>query len=534
MVRVDFRRPQNRVSYPSTAQVVRNFSGLQKNQIEPDKQEFADMALVENMIHKGANAELRNGMQKLKQVEDLLGVVIHETPTENYLYAYVKDGATDSKLVEVDRETGDTTDKVTGIDGQGAPSYCSINGVFYFANGGEAITKYDRTTDTALGVTTDITYKFVATDGSRLWYVMNDANGEDVLGFSQKSVTGDITALTGGGTALTRGGFSESTIIRFTSLTASGEVIMASSDQSIEFFRIPDFESGGYTTFPDDISIRIKGSNIDNLGIESQNNVLVVGGFAYVVSKDAVLYKIPMGSNNYKEIRDNQLQMDDFRYDQVAMGYDQRKNLLLISCRKGAANDRVICYNVLEQNFSLFTNIFASQFTNDADNVYYVGRNNYIIEALQEDSFDDDGLKINWKVRTQMSDFGTLDFYKVLKDFFANIEFNENFTLSTKIYADRGVNSGFSASYTNETPLTKSAPEFLESPQFWGLGLLGVASFDSEAYSTEQLRTDQKIHKTGVRFEAEVSGSNSTFTSLRGIGFTGQITGRRSNTLIYS
>ena len=533
MVKIDFRTKRTQINSRGNSQIVRNFSGLQKTQIEADKQSFADMALVENMIHKGANSVLRNGMQKLKQVPDLLGVVIHETPTENYLYAYAKDGSTTSKLVEVDRVSGDLTDKVTGIPGQGAPSYCSRNGYFYLANGGTQITEYDRSSDTALGVSSGVTYKYVNTDGSRIWFVKNDGD-EDLLGFSRKSVLGAVSSLTGGGTALLRAGISESSIINFTSLSASGEVIMASSADKIEFFRIPDFSRNGVTTFEDDVPLRIDGATITNLGIESQNNLLVVGGTAYVVSRDSVLYAIPVGSNNYKVLRDNQLQMDDFQYDQVAMGYDHQKNLLLISCRNGSANDRIVCYNILENNFSLFTNVFASQFTNDADNLYYVGRSNYVIEALKDGTYSDDGIPIQAKVRTQINDFGTLERYKVVTKLFYNVEYNENLTVTNAIYVDRGINGAFSPSYTKQVPLIQNSDNYLSSPQIFGNGLLGACAFDTEDYPTEVLSTSERVNLSGVRFEAELTASSSSRFSIRGIGLTAQQTSRESNTITYT
>lgn len=526
----DFRRASGGRNNPSYS-VTRNLSKLQKTQLEPDKSDFESLSYAKNLIHKGANADVRRGYYTLATVTDLLGIDIHETETENYLYAFAKDGS-NTKVIHVDRSDGTTTDIVTGIAGQGQPDSTSISNWFYFVNGGNITKLKHDGTNSTLSISGE-TVKLITNDGSRLWFVCETSDGE-ILRFSEKYVTGDIANLTStSSTLLNRAGIAESNISKFTSLERSGDTIIATGDNLTEVFRIPDF--GGVTEFTADVPVRV--ASFPNIGTSGRKGITTIGTYGYIKPKnDGTLVRIGTARSQYgysqKVYSDNLLQMEGLKFDNAALGYFAEKNLLLISCRDSENNDRVVCFNIVDETFSLFDNIFSTEWASDSENTYFWD-NDKIYDAFQEGTWTDAGLPIEYEATTQMTDFGNQYNYKKLQDYYSNIGYNEDTTIDFEFMADRGVKGLWNPDVTKQVTLEFNQEVLGDYPQPYGIGVYGGAGTSFDESSAEYLTTRDKVQLNGVRFEMSIKGAVSTPLSIRGLGITAVPTQRQSKTVNY-
>lgn len=515
--------------------VNRDFSSLQNTRVEADKQPFSSFSYVQNAIHKGGNAVVRKGYSLLNTATTLLGIDIYEVSSGNLLYGFKKD-STNTKIVNIDREDGSETDVVTGLSGQLEPDSISLNGFFYFCNGNASVGTYDVETDTTGTVALNGTEKckLLTADQSRVWGAFFDANiGGELLRFSNLKNTGVVTTFVQSGTNLDRAGLADSYITKFTALVGAGKYIVATSANRTEVHRIPEFGQVSSPVFTTDIGTLVW--SFPKLGVPNKNGIVAIDSDVYLNPGDGTIVKINVETGSKKVYRDNQRQLERFNQEESALGYDQRNNLLLISCRTNTRNNKVVAFNIQEENFSLFTNIFAKQWAQDKDNIYFLDPISGVNNAFGSDQHTDGTELIEAIARTQVTDFGTQEVAKIVNRFYANIENYEQTTALISIYADKRVNGNFdSPAITATIELDYNPAPLAPYTQAFGGGVWGGAGTDPNFQDGEErVITSDFLNVLGVRFEMEFKVSVQRPFSIRGLGMYYFETAKPTNTLIY-
>jgi len=513
------------------ASLSRDFSKLQKTALAPDKSNFSSYAYAQNVIHKGADATSRRGYSELLSDGDIYGTHIYEYQTENSLMA-VKEDTTGSKLVKIDRTAGTAAD-ISGLGtltGQGTPSFTNLNGWMYFCNGSADISGYEADTPTAnketLGLPTG-NARLVASDESRLWGVSDDAP-EEILYFSQLQA-GEITTFdTGASTTIDRGGIANSKIMKYTALIGVGKSVVAFGDNRIEIHRIPDFAANGITSFPADISTLVH--SLDNVGITGPEAVIALDNTIYFKPEDGYLYRLNVETGSSKRFADNRRQMEDFFWDAACLGYDQGRKILLISGKtvSGGNNDVVVAFNTEEENFSTFTNIYADQWVNDKDNVYFLNSQG-VYDAFQESQVTDAGTGIDIVLRTQAIE--SVETYLKAVRLFLNTRVWENTSVTLELFADRSSLGDLTADWSKTIDYTLSTNNFGSNPQSFGLGVWGGAGIKFGTPTTEDKRNNEFVNIFGTRFELQLTATVTESFEVRGLGLYTQPTTRRINNL---
>lgn len=509
----------------------RNFYRLQKTELESDKEDQQSFQLAENMIHKGGNAESRRGYDILATDSDVLGISMYEELNSNHLYVTRKDGASNSKISEINRTTGSFTDKVTGRTGQGTPSSAFVSGWYYWTNGGGNIVAYESSTSTTNTTLTQSgeQSKMLCSTGTRLWAVFDAALlGTQLLRGSVFKQNGRVDSFSDSGTAITRGFIASSVITSFTALASAGDYVIACSKNRTEIHKVPDFAGNGVTTWEAGVSTLVH--YFENVGVLSSGGLYVVDKNVYLNTADGNLVRINVETGALKKYASNLRQFKDYDHSNSAIGYDQKRNILVIMCTDISVNDVGIAFNIKEENFSLFTNINALGWCQDRENLYFYN-NQGVFKAFEETQYDDNGFSIPIKIRTQAWEFST---YHCIHRSFLNIQYEEEIDISVKGYINRRVNGSFSADYVSTLSLEYD-PSYLSGyEQGYGVGEWGGAGINPEfSPVSETKRTLDFLNIYAERFELEFSCSITKPFAIRGIGIYSLPTARPVNNINY-
>lgn len=529
-IRVRKRRSQRIPAKQS--ELVRDFKNLQKTEFDPDKITFDNFQTVKNMIHKGKNAEIRTGIEQLITIADTLGIFIYEKDDKNRLIVAVKDGGSNTKIVEVDRITGATTDLITGISGQGTPKIASLRGFLYFVNGTTDIKVFEApaTTKSDIILPNSRIAKDIVTDGQRLWVSTTDGALLFSIVTPDEIPTGGFTQ---SGTAIARAGVANSNITNFTSLSSVGSIVLATGENLSEVHSTPTFES--VTVFPADVPT-IKNA-YSNLGVSHHEAVLGINGQFYIKPLDGVLYIITPGEPTPIEIRENLQQMDKFQFNLSSLAYDKDRNLLYIACREVSdTNDRIVTYNIQEENFSFYEDLFPKSWAFDKDNIYFLATFGDSIEnAFQKLVYTDNGINIDWLVESSDTYSNSIEFFNRTDKLFLNAEVSEDIDVLTEIFTDKKVGGTKDSTDSVVFNIKEVSSPFDTMPSYFGLGVFGGSGFSfSEENVSEFYEINSKIRADYLRASMRISGSSSNKFKLRGMGFYQSATNRQVRNIVMS
>jgi hypothetical protein len=513
-----------------------NLQKGQNNQFQTDKSDPQSLQLMRNMYHRGGNAVLRNGYELFTEVEGLQSIDIYKNSDGNSLVAAVDD-TTNTKIIKIDRSTGAESDLITGLVGQGEIYTEDLRGGLFATNGGDTnVHYYDGTTSGTIAFNYGggaVSPLFLASDSKRLWAV-SDESPEQVLVFSNDRGSAAISTTgfnAGASTSIDRAGIASSKITKFTALKGVGESIIACGESMVEIFRVPDFATAGLTDFPADIPLSIK--VLDNVGVQSKDAIVTVPGYAFIIGKDGVLHRISE-NGAIKSYRGMERTMDDLDFSQAAIGYDQKRNLIYISCERTSIYDTVIVFNILEENFAEFNNIYAAAWAFDGENIYFK-RGDKIFDAFQEEDYTDNGLRIDWDILTQANWGGSLENYKKAVELFLHTLCWEDTKILCEFIADRGIDGGISAEKTINKENVFVLKPFAPNPQNIGAGEYGGASINFNVGSgMERVYSNDKINRTFGRYELRFSGSSSNAFQIKGLGIKYQMTSRKIKNLTFN
>lgn len=527
MVKIDYRRQRNFAYEPINSELVRDFSEGQKTELAPDKTDFDKFTEVQNMIQNGADFDLRRGLDTLVTISEIKRIDIFRELSTNKLMGVVKTAADVSKLVSIDRDTGDQTDEITGIASELANPMISLRSFLYLANTETAIQRHGSSGNGTIVLPSDQIANLLVTDGERLWC----STTEGGLLFSELQ-NGAVTNFTQSGTDLDRAGVANSHITDFQALASSGRRILVVGKNRAELHQTPD-PIDGFTTFPADVATMKQAW--DGIGVSSSGAVKSINGDFYLKPEDDTLYIIRIGEDKPRAIRDDRGEMERLKFDDCQMEYDQDKNLLYIACKtkNSTINDRIIAYNILDETFSFFDNVFPANFAADKDNVYYRAAFGDKIEAAFGDTvLTDNGVAINWKVKTAATYANSLDNFKRSVGVFANVLIFEDTDVTVKLFDQEKTgtqveNEIFSITF----PLKEASSPFDDSLQYLGLGVYGGMGFSFEENFSEYYNIDTKVFLTFFRASMSLSGANTNKLKVRGLALFSQITNRETRAL---
>lgn len=516
MVKIRLRPRKQRRSPIPRGEIIRDSSKLQQTEFDSDKIPFDVYQVAQNVIHKGANADTRPGVTSLATITDILSIGLFEDLNVNTLVASVKTATNVQKIVSVNRSTGATIDLVTGIASEKAMKFISLRGTLYAVNGETAIQGHDTTGNFTIVLPNSAIADNIISDGERLWVTTTDGT----LLFSLLE-SGRVTSFTQSGTGLERAGVANSDITKFVALASSGRIVLAVGENKSELHQTLNFKTGGYTTFPADISTLQENGAFDNLGVTSSGAVIAVGGQFYLKPEDGVLYKITPGSPTPKEIRSNLQQMEDFDWSNAQLGYDQRTNLLYIAgIDQATTNDIIVTFNTQEVNFSTYTNNFPKQWVSDKDNVYYLQTfGDTIQDAYKPTAVTDNGIGFPCLLETADTYGGNASFFKVMREMFINIKTFEDLTLLAKVFVDQRINGDKPESFTETITIAESSEAFEDSTAGFGLGPWGGSAISQTAeLSTEEYKITDPINIEFARASIQLSWTSTNKQSIRGVG----------------
>src|SRR6056297_2462458 len=242
-MKLDFRTDKRVNMQKQTPVVARDFSRLQKTQVDEDKIPFSEFSYVENMIHKGLNAVLRRGTDTLATIDDMLGIGWHDKDDETSLMAVIDTSSTTpntSKLVEINRTTGAITDEITGITGNNEPDFTSLRQTLYVSNA-ESDIKLQDSTGTAgsdIVLPSSGIAKYITNDTERLWVAQTNGLIRFSTIESTDVATGNFVI---SGTDIKRAGLVQSLITNVTSLKSNGKLVCISDKDRMEIHQTPNF-----------------------------------------------------------------------------------------------------------------------------------------------------------------------------------------------------------------------------------------------------------------------------------------------------
>jgi len=528
MPKVDFRTNRKFKKPKQQSVVTRDFSKLQNTELDSDKLPFDVFHNVKNMIHKGLDADVRKGIKKLGTVTDILGIGFHKKSAETALLGMVQTTTT-SKLVKIDRSDGSTTDITTAIAGTGKPVVTSLRQAAYVCNGVADI----EVVDSAGAITTPIAMpssgiaRFVANDTERL--IVAQTNG--ILRASA-IVAGDVASadFTPAGTAIGRAVLMLTQIVDFKSLKSNGKIICVAGENEIELHRTPDFATNGITVYPEDVSTVIRA--YPSIGVSSNDAIIPYGTGFFVKPTDGVLYFISEELKDPQEFRDDLGEMESVSWLLASSGIDLNKKMLYLTGSKVNAYDTTIAFNIQEQNFSHFSNIWAKQWVSDASNIYYVNSYNYDIQdAFSPLYLTDNGADIDWGLEPA-SIYGDLKHYWKATDLFINLSTGADTTLVASLIADGKVGGDKTPIWTNNFDIDDTSSPFTKGISGFGGGTFsgveaGISMLhkQSDMYS-EYYDFNTKILTTFKRARLTLSGSVGNIFSIRGVGLDIEPTSR--------
>ena len=132
----------------------------------------------------------------------------------------------------------------------------------------------------------------------------------------------------------------------------------------------------------------------------------------------------------------------DFDFDNAAIHYDQKNNLILVTCAsaKDLENDTVICYDIRRDIITLFKGIQASCFATYKKNSYFGSTLEAKVFKLF-DGYTDVGSNINASAQTEKYTFGDVGVPKGLDVFFVDGWIKSGRDLNIRFDFDDGTQS---------------------------------------------------------------------------------------------
>lgn len=518
MPQVDFRRRRGAQRPQQTGKVIRDFSKLQKTELDPDKNPFEAFSKARNVVHKGLNAEVRRGTLDLGTVADIISMGFQYKDDENTLLGMVDTGST-SKLVSIDRSTGGTTDEITGITGDGTAYFASLRQTAYVANGSANIQLLDSagSAGTEIVLPSSGIAKFVASDTECLWVSQTDG-----IVRASAIVAGDVATANFevSGSGVDRAFVVETNILNVKSFKSNGKLVCIAGDDSIEIHKRPGFE--GVSTFPAGTpTLQVAYSNI---GVSSYDAVIPYSNGFFVKPKDGTLYFIAPGLQKPQEFRDNLQEMEDMDWSNCAMGIDLNKKILFITGKNKVDYDRTIAFNIHEQNFSYYDGIKPKQWLSDVDNMYFI--KSYapdIVDAFGETQYTDNGANIGWEIETGTT-YGSLQNYWKATKFFMNVRVWQDIDVAAQLFVDQKTGKAVSAAWSNTFSLTENSSVFGAGIAGFGSGVMGgieggLSMYHEESdLNTEYFDLSEYVNTTFGRAFLRLSGSSSAPLQVRGLG----------------
>jgi len=526
---IDYRTTRKFNKPKSVATVVRDFSKLQNTELDQDKIPFEVFHEAKNVIHKGLDADVRKGVTKLGTVASILGIGFHKVDSATNMLGVVKTTTT-SKVVSISRTDGSTADITTGVVGTSAPNFNSLRQTAYIANSEADIELVSSigATGTPIAMPSSAIAKFATNDTERLWVAQT--NG--LLRASTIS-EGEVASahFTVSGTAISRAVLAQTQIVNFKSLKSNGKLVCAAGDDSIELHRTPNFATNGITTYPADVPTLVQ--SYINIGVSNNDAIIPYDSGFFVKPKDGVLYFIAEALDKPQEFRIDLQEMEKMDWSNCVMGIDLKKKLLFITGKFNASYDRTIVFNIQEQNFSYYDNIWSRQWISDAANIYYLNSFNFDIQDAFQDSYvTDNGVKIDWEIETA-SVYGNLENYWKSTLFFMNVLYGGDIDVTASLVVDGRVGGTKAPSWTKTFELKDTSTAFTGGIAGFGSGIFsgieaGLAMYhkDSELY-TETYNYNEKVLTTFKRGFLRLAGSSRNLFSIRGIGMNSVPTSRQ-------
>ncbi len=526
-MRIDYRTKGARERVGK--QAISAFNKGEKTTYEADRMAFDTMQVVKNFYSNKGNAKLRNGYEKLIEIEDLKKIFIYRG-TDNDLIGSVVD--TDTSIVKIDREDGSTTDLITGITGTATGYFEELRGILYYSNAQTDLQVWDGTTATTLSFDYGVGAKnagILASDESRVWAVSQETP-TDVLAFSKDDGTGKVTTFNTGGADINRSGIASSRIKTFTALKGMGKSILAIGTDRVEVHAIPDFATNGITSFPANVSTLI--NSYEDIGVESSNAVVAVGDGAFFKANDDKLYRIS-SSGKMKVYTDELGLWKDIDWSNCSMAYDPGRQLVYIAGEKTTPFDIMGVFNITDESFSTFTDIYGYQWAGDKANLYFLS-GEIIYDAFGTELYTDDTLGVEWELRTQMTYGNTKEYFKVLREVSMAFQLWEN----TDIKMEAIINRGTTSDVIGESDTIEEVFEidvFSTNPESFGGGVWGGSNIKYNTGQGMEKFLNSIIKNTKFfRLEIRITGKSKSPLEFKEIGVKYLQTAQKVNTIKYA
>lgn len=520
---------QNPINVSFQAAGLVDMTNGQKNYFDFDKYNIESWQKIVNMFSQYGNLRVREGINDLVSVGgQVLGATVYRYGTERKLIGATTDN-TNTKLIEINRSTGATTDVSTGITGTAPCDFADLRGFLYMANNQTTIKVYDGADNSTTTLTPGTgNIKLVANDEKRIWTVETTDNG-DIVRFSE-SEFGKVTGFDPAGTSLSRGGIAQTNIVDVKAIEGNERTVLIAGSNNIELHQIPALESLG--SFPQDIGTMT--AQLKNVGITNKNAVKAIGDLFYCMCSDGVL-RIISKNGSVKNKFDIKRLFEFYTLEDCAIGYDQKNNNVLIAVKKTGNNDTCIVYNEIDESFSEFSNVFANEFDFDEENLYCYDSNGKFYDCFRKDALTDEGAEIKITMRSSALYLSSSQIEKFLLQYGIQAKYKGNPELKIKIYTDKAEFSQFPA-FNESLGLVSTINQFNPVPQPFGLGLWGGAMINLDAGELEN-EVYEGVRNVGVygnRFEIEFESSVANIFEFKAFNLYYQTTAKQVYNVEYS
>ena len=505
------RRPRTTVR-----QYTDDFDKGKNSREENSKIRFDEFDRAINLVFDNRDVIPRKGTLTFTSDADFLDIAISKNSGGNKLYAFKKD-TTNTKLVDINRDTKAQTDLITGVAGQANFSYDSSADTFYFCNGTAAAVQVWQAAGTATTLAipagTPVALTMCA---NRLWVADDDNN----LHYSQKT-DGEVTSFTINN-AHNTGGITTTDIDKIVEIDNSGVYVVVMGKQRFEIHTAPQF-TGGETTFGDAPDTYIAG--FDGYGIESMKGYVIVGGVLYF-QMEGNFYRYLIGSQTTPEPIDrNKGEHLKLGFNRSAMYYNPDEELIYTSCRKNSVrNNYGIFYKVRSQGdsrynaFSNFTNINAFSFAGDKDDVFFLQEYGGTIKTIE--GTDDDGADISCELRSANVDNGDVQYRKNIRTMYLNAESDGSDDIYYYFWADSKDNTENTPQFTFVASITASPPDMLGTFGPWGLTPWGLSAYSTEGNDTREfVWQEKKVNRAYGRGMCGIRFSTRNNVRIKGVGW---------------
>jgi len=519
---------------PKGVQYTRDLSSGQNTDLDPDKIKFDLFSDTMNMRMDNANLQLRYGVDTKGDIEGIQDVFMHSDESGDTLCAKVKDGA-NSKIVSVNETTLATTDQIS-MTGQEPGEMASLFTRLYSCNSGDA-NVYGNVlggTQFTVAVPNGELPFLLTSNGERVWMATKEGilRGSDT---ASANASGQISTFVPTGTTTNRAVIASSQITKFTALASAGRIVCACGENRTELHSTPDFTNAGIDVFPANMNTMKDNGGFPNLGVTSRDALLAVGNSFWLKPEDDTLYRV--GSDgSLKSYQDDSGQMEKLQFDQAALAYDQRTNLLYISCRSGAANDTVITFNVLTEKFSYFKQVRAEAWATRKDKVYFLkSLSETLVDAFDKDFPSDDGAKIKFNIRTAFTYGNSQDFWKRAEEAYINFIYKEQHFSGTMKLLIGKIGGEYEEIWSKQIQVTESSNPFMDVNEIFYNGAPGAPELDYEKeLFSEYHNPDIQVRRDYYRAALQFTGSTDNKFVLRGIGIKSTISARKKRESIYN